>query len=59
MILNHLGITFAEASGLPDEVRALADSGQKINAIKALRETTGLGLKEAKDVVEAYMTRNA
>jgi large subunit ribosomal protein L7/L12 len=32
----------------------LADSGaQKINVIKVVREITGLGLKEAKDLVEA------
>lgn len=31
----------------------LADSGaQKINVIKAVREITGLGLKEAKDIVD-------
>lgn len=31
----------------------LADAGaQKINVIKAVREITGLGLKEAKDLVE-------
>ncbi len=32
----------------------LADAGaQKINVIKAVREITGLGLKEAKDLVES------
>jgi large subunit ribosomal protein L7/L12 len=30
----------------------LADPGKKINVIKVVRELTGLGLKEAKDVVE-------
>jgi large subunit ribosomal protein L7/L12 len=31
----------------------LADAGaQKINVIKAVRETTGLGLKESKDIVD-------
>jgi large subunit ribosomal protein L7/L12 len=34
------------------EVRAVAASGKKIEAIKLLREQTGLGLKEAKDAVE-------
>jgi len=28
--------------------------GQKIEAIKLLREQTGLGLKEAKEAVESY-----
>ena len=35
------------------EVSALLASGNKIAAIKRLRELTGLGLKEAKDYVEA------
>jgi large subunit ribosomal protein L7/L12 len=30
-----------------------SDGGQKIQVIKAVRELTGLGLKEAKDLVEA------
>jgi ribosomal protein L7/L12 len=37
---------------LEDEVRALVRRGQKIQAIKLVRERTGLGLKEAKDAVE-------
>jgi large subunit ribosomal protein L7/L12 len=35
------------------EVRALKAQGKLINAIKVYRERTGLGLKEAKDAVEA------
>lgn len=34
------------------EVRQLLSEGKKIDAIKVLREATGLGLKEAKDLVE-------
>lgn len=33
--------------------------GKKISAIKALREKTGLGLKEAKSAVEHYMAFGA
>jgi ribosomal protein L7/L12 len=36
-----------------DEVRRLAESGQKIEAIKHLREATGLGLTEAKEIVDS------
>ncbi|WP_224772889.1 ribosomal protein L7/L12 [Pelagicoccus enzymogenes] len=39
-----------------EQMKRLADalkSGQKIEAIKSYREATGLGLKEAKDAVEA------
>lgn len=34
------------------EVRDLVGRGQSIEAIKRVREATGLGLKEAKDVVD-------
>ena len=37
----------------PDVVDAL-QRGQKIEAIKLMREQTGLGLKEAKDAVDRY-----
>ncbi len=33
-------------------------SGRKIEAIKILREESGMGLKEAKDAVEAYQRRH-
>ena len=55
LILKHLGIPFVESSDLPPEARARADAGEKIAAIKALREATGLGLAEAKREVEDYM----
>ena len=38
-------------------VRQLADEGRKIEAIKLYREQTGVGLREAKEVVESYMAR--
>jgi len=45
------------ALGLPldklAELKQLVQSGQKIEAIKLFRETFGVGLKEAKDAVEA------
>lgn len=50
----------AEPQPVPDagrpavssEVLQLALQGQKIQAIKMLREQTGLGLKESKDIVD-------
>lgn len=36
-----------------DNVKELALSGKKIQAIKMYRENTGVGLKEAKEAVEA------
>jgi ribosomal L7/L12-like protein len=36
------------------EVRRLAKQGQKIEAIKLLRERTGMGLNEAKTIVDKF-----
>ena len=57
LILQHLGLEFPEQAqdSWMDEVQALANSGRKIEAIKVYREATGVGLKEAKDAVEAMM----
>ncbi|MEP0545503.1 MAG: hypothetical protein ABJF88_01075 [Rhodothermales bacterium] len=41
--------------GLPEDVLALARAGQKLEAIKVLRERTGQGLKESKEQIEAAM----
>lgn len=42
---------------LSERVKQLAEEpGRKIEAIKAYREETGAGLKEAKDAVEEYMS---
>lgn len=38
---------------LPPEIEQLLKSGQTLEAIKRLRELTGLGLKEAKDAVDS------
>lgn len=42
---------------LPDEAVAALEKGNVIEAIKIVREKTGLGLKEAKDAVEAHGSR--
>lgn len=38
---------------LPPAARAALDAGQKIEAIRLLRQARGIGLKEAKDIVDA------
>lgn len=45
------GAAVAEKTSFNVELKAAGD--QKINVIKVIRETTGLGLKEAKDLVDA------
>lgn len=42
------------AMGLPEQIADPVARGQKINAIKAYRETYGVDLKRAKDAVEAW-----
>ena len=47
------GAAAAEAEKDSFDVVLEADGGKKIQVIKVVRELTGLGLKEAKDTVEA------
>lgn len=44
---------------LPPDVLAALDAGQLIEAIKRLRAATGLGLKEAKDLIDAHQRGEA
>jgi len=39
------------------EIDAELDARKKINAIKLLREATGLGLKDSKDAIEAHQKK--
>jgi ribosomal protein L7/L12 len=50
LIMKHLGVV-DQVPQDPDVVQFLMQ-GQKIQAIKAYRERTGAGLREAKDEVE-------
>src|SRR5690349_23206829 len=51
-------VRYHSAADIPDgeraAIRALLDGGNKIAAIKRVRELTGMGLKEAKDFVESW-----
>jgi ribosomal protein L7/L12 len=47
-----LPFTPASASDMPERVRAALGRGHKVEAVRLLREQTGLGLREAKDQVE-------
>ena len=42
-------------SELPSEAVAALESGNKIEAIKIVRNSRGFGLKESKDLVESYL----
>ena len=42
-------------SALPPDVEAALQRGDSIDAIMLLRDATGLGLKEAKDAIDAHL----
>ena len=48
----------ADPEGLPASVLAAMQLGDRIGAIRLLREQTGLGLKEARDAIEASAPRS-
>jgi ribosomal protein L7/L12 len=47
-----LGIEYVPYSDLPPNVIDALQRGKKIEAIKHYRNATGVGLKEAKEVIE-------
>ena len=56
VVVDHLGVELdmkeLAAVGVPDTVVELARAGRTIEAIKALRAARGIGLKEAKRIVD-------
>jgi ribosomal protein L7/L12 len=54
LALDHLGLR--EEDPRPDEVAALARAGRRVEAIKAYREATGAGPREAKEAVDRLTT---
>jgi ribosomal protein L7/L12 len=53
LLSERLGVPFDDpGAGMSPEVVELARSGRKIQAIKVYRELTGVGLAEARDVVD-------
>ena len=60
LLLGRAGLTYSPFEHLPPTVTAALQNGDgKIAAIKLYRDATGVGLKEAKDIVEEVMRRNA
>jgi ribosomal protein L7/L12 len=57
--LAPVAASTAAAAGGQQTVVALLAAGQKIEAIRVYRETIGVGLKDAKDAVEAIEARAA
>jgi ribosomal protein L7/L12 len=57
VLLQHAGVTFDEFHDVPADVREAIERGAYIVAIKRLRQATGVGLKEAKDIVDDVKRR--
>lgn len=57
LLLKHAGIEYDPYTNLPLEVVDAVKRGNKIEAIKRYRESTGVALKEAKDLIEEVQRR--
>lgn len=58
-LMAHAGIEFDEFSGIPAGVREALAQDQTIEAIRRLRQATGMGLKEARDRIDDIRRRSA
>ena len=56
-LLRVSGVKFDELQDVPADVREALARGETILAIKRVRQATGVGLKEAKDVVDEIRRR--
>jgi len=56
-LLRNAGITFDEFQDCPPDVREAIDRNETILAIKRYRQTTGAGLKEAKEFIDEVRRR--
>ncbi|MBU5437250.1 ribosomal protein L7/L12 [Tissierella sp. MSJ-40] len=45
----------AEELNIDSELRTLISEGKKVEAVKKLREFTGMGLKEAKEYIDKLL----
>src|SRR5580700_7228862 len=57
LLLKQSNLEYDPYANVPREVTEAVQSGQKIKAIKLYRQASGVGLKEAKDFVEAVQRR--
>jgi ribosomal protein L7/L12 len=56
-LLNHHGVRLDPYAGVPSAVADALRGNRKIDAIKAYRAATGVGLREAKEFVEEVARR--
>jgi ribosomal protein L7/L12 len=58
LLMKNAGVEFDPYKDLPAQVVDALNRGKKIEAIKFYRSATGVGLKEAKDVIEEVQRRS-
>jgi hypothetical protein len=58
-LLKKGDITFDPFQDVPADVRDAVERGETILAIKRLRQATGVGLKEAKDIIDELRRRRS
>jgi ribosomal protein L7/L12 len=56
-LLSQAGVTFDPLAGVPPKVRTAVADGDYVLAIKRYRESTGVGLREAKEAVAELWRR--
>jgi hypothetical protein len=54
LLLKQANIKFDPSANIPPDAAAAARAGKKIEAIKLYRQSSGVGLKEAKDFIEEF-----
>ena len=57
LLLKQANITFDPYANVPPEIAQAVRNGKKIEAIKLYRQSSGLGLKEAKEYIEGVERR--
>jgi len=58
LLLKQANIKYDPYANLPREIAEAVRAGQKINAIKLYRQSSGVGLKEAKEFIEEMQRRS-
>ena len=58
LLMRNAGIEFGPYEGLPAQVVDALNRGDKLGAIKLYYSTAGVGLKEAKNVIEDIQRRS-
>jgi hypothetical protein len=54
LLLKQANIKFDPFANIPSDAGAAARAGKTIQAIKLYRQSSGVGLKEAKDFIEEF-----